>query len=359
MKLIKKLFTYPLMAVNIMAALLLIFSCYGSLAAPIGKWPFASLSGLAFPFLFFINLIFLMLWLLIWRKAALVPIATFLICLSPTLDWFPLHFFSERQVKDPYITIVTYNTEGFGCDDNKDATLTNPVLKHILDFDADIVCLQEANRDMIDKASKNKTIKSRYPYIVLTPSSSTEACLSKYPVVHNEAIDFESSSNSCQYLRLLIGQDTMSVYNCHLQSNKLQQTEISEYQKFIEHPTDNTHYDASKKVLKKLLESTSQRAVQARMISDRAWNDTSGYLIVCGDFNDTPLSYSHRLFDRFMNDTYAQSGSGMGMTYHEQRLYYRIDHLFCSKNITPLYTWIDRTQKDSDHYPVISKIRLE
>jgi endonuclease/exonuclease/phosphatase family metal-dependent hydrolase len=60
-----------------------------------------------------------------------------------------------------------------------------------------------------------------------------------------------------------------------------------------------------------------------------------------------------------MHNTYAKSGAGMGITYHEKRLYYRIDHIFCSKNITPLYTWIDHAQKDSDHYPVISKIRLE
>ena len=60
-----------------------------------------------------------------------------------------------------------------------------------------------------------------------------------------------------------------------------------------------------------------------------------------------------------MTDAYAKSGVGMGITYHEYKLYYRIDHLFCSRNITPLHTWIDRTQKDSDHYPVISRLRLQ
>ena len=59
MKLIGKLLAYPLLAVNILIALLLIFSCYGSVLAPIGKWPFASLSGLAFPFLFLLNFLFL------------------------------------------------------------------------------------------------------------------------------------------------------------------------------------------------------------------------------------------------------------------------------------------------------------
>lgn len=359
MKLVGKLLAYPLLTVNTVISLLLIFSCYGSMAAPIGKWPFASLSGLAFPFLYALNLVFLLLWLMTWKKGAWVPFLTLLICLPSTLNYFPLHFLKSGKASEPYITVVTYNTEGFGVDDNKDATLTNPVLNYILGLDADIVLLQEARRDMLEKAAKDRKIKSIYPYIQLTPGSSTEACLSKYPVIRNETIVFDESSNACQYLRLLIGKDTVAVYNCHLQSNKLNPSEISEYQKFIEHPTDNTHYDTSKKVLKKLLESTSQRAVQARMVSDRVLQETAGYLIVGGDFNDTPLSYAHRLFDRFMNDAYAMSGAGMGITYHEQRLYYRIDHLFCSRNITPLHTWVDRTQKDSDHYPIISRLRLD
>lgn len=359
MKLVGKLIAYPLLAVNVLTALLLIFSCYGSLVAPIGKWPFASLSGLAFPIFYFLNLLFLFLWLFTWRKGALVPVATILICLIPTLKYVPLHFSKEKKVQPPYLTIVSYNTEGFGIDDNKDWTTGNPVLNYAIGLDADILFLQEAPDDVMKKAEKEKRITEQYPYIKRAKDSHSESCLSKYPILSSETITFEDSGNSCLYLRILIGKDTLAVYNCHFQSNQLKSDEITEYQSFIKNPTDSTHYKASKNVIKRLLESTSKRAVQARMISDRARNETAKYLIVCGDFNDTPLSYSYHVFDRFMNDAYAKSGAGMGITYHERKLYYRIDHIFCSKNITPLYTWIDRAQKDSDHYPVISKIRLE
>lgn len=359
MKFIGKLLAYPLLAVNIVVALLLIFSCYGSLLAPIGQWPFASLSGLAFPFLFFLNLIFLILWLFTWKKGSLVSIVTVLICLVPTLNYFPLHFSKAKKVQEPYLTVVSYNTEGFGIDDNKDWTTANPVLNYILGLDADIVFLQEVPNSVINKAIHEKRITNQYPFNSTSKAITSEACLSKYPIVYNEPVSFDNSGNSYMYLKILIGNDTLAVYNCHLQSNQLKDTEISEYQRFIKNPTDSSHYDVSKKVLKKLLESTSQRAGQARKIADLAKKETAKYMIVCGDFNDTPLSYSHHLFNRFMKDTYAKSGVGMGITYHEHRLYYRIDHIFCSKNITPLYTWIDRNQKDSDHYPVLTKIRLE
>ena len=359
MKFIGKLLAYPLLAVKIITALLRIFSCYGSMAAPIGKWPFASLSGLAFPFLFIINLLFLLFWLLIWKKGALVPLATILVCIPSILSYFPLHFFKGKNVKAPYLTVISYNTEGLGMDDNKDWALTNPVLNYILDLNADMVFLQEAPLDVMNRAAKDKGILSKYPHISIAEKSSQFACLSKFPVIKQEIIKFENSGNGCQYLKILVNNDTLAVYNCHFQSNQLKQAEISEYQKFIENPADSTHLEASKKVVKKLLKSTSLRATQARMISDRARSETAKYLIVCGDFNDTPLSYSHHVFHRFMTDAYARSGAGTGYTYHEQKLYYRIDHIFCNKNITPLHTRIDRVQKDSDHYPVISKIRLE
>jgi len=359
MKFIGKLVVYPLMAVNIAMAFMLIFSCYGSIVAPMGKWPFASLSGLTFPIFFFLNFMFLILWLLTWKKGTLIPIAVILICIIPTLKYFPLHFHKAEKAQQPYLTIVSYNTEGFGIDDNKDWTIANPVLNYTIGLDADLVFLQEVPRSVINKTLNEKRITSQYPYIAIPDGVTTEACMSKYPILYNETINFENSSNSCLYLKILIDKDTLAVYNCHLQSNKLKEDQIAEYQTFIKNPTDSTHYKASKQVIKRLLESTTQRAAQARMIADRAHDETARYVIVCGDFNDTPLSYSYHLFDRFMHNTYAKSGSGMGITYHEHRLYYRIDHIFCSKNITPLYTWIDRTQKDSDHYPVISKIRLE
>ena len=359
MKFIGKLLVYPLLAVNIVAALLLIFSCYGSIIAPIGRWPFASLSGLAFPFLYILNLLFLFIWLFIWKKGALVPLATVLICLCPTLRYFPLHLFKSHSSEEPFITVMTYNTEGFGIDDNDDWTVNNPVLKFITGYGADMVFMQEAAQNVMKMASGNKEIKGLYPYVAILSGTTVESCFSKYPIITNEYISFENSGNGCQYLKILIGTDTLAVYNCHLQSNHLAAEDISEYQKFIKNPTDSTHYKVSKKVVKNLLESTSQRAGQARMIAERARKETAKFMIVCGDFNDTPLSYAHRVFDRFMNDAYAKSGVGMGITYHEHKLYYRIDHIFCSKNITPLHTWVDRTQKDSDHYPVISRLRLE
>lgn len=359
MKLIGKILVYLIWAVNWVISLLLVFSCYGSLAAPMGQWPFASLSGLAFPFLFATNLLFLLFWLLLWRKGALLPLITLLVCIGPTLKYCPIHLLAPRRAADADLTVVSYNTESFGTRVNKEWSVNNPVLLHALGFEADIILIQETHANIVRAAKRDKDISADYPYIETESTTSGQTCMSKFPIIHAETFYFEDSRNSCQYLRILLPtEDTLAVYNCHLQSNHLKKDELAEYRQFIEKPTDSTHYRASKTVLKKLLESTSLRAGQARMIADMAGTETARYFIVCGDFNDTPFSFSHRLFDRFMNDAFSRSGVGPGITYHEYRLYYRIDHIFCSRNMTPLYTWVDRRNKDSDHYPVISKIKL-
>lgn len=360
MKLVGKLLAYPIWAVNWAISLLMVFSCYASLAAPVGKWPFASLSGLAFPYLFAANFLFLIFWTIFWRKGALLPLITILVCLGPTLKYWPVHPFAGRNASDDDLTVVTYNTEGFGTDDNKDWSLDNPVLQHAISLGADILLMQETSASMLNSAKKDKRFTDIYPYIVSSGSPTGESCLSRYPIISHERISFEDSGNSSLYLRILMpGGDTLAVFNCHLQSNQLNVTDLEEYQKFIENPRDSSHYKASKQVLKKLLASTSQRSGQARLISERARSETARYLIVCGDFNDTQLSHSHRLFSRFMTDTYSKSGNGPGLTYHEHGLNYRIDHILCSRNMTPVHSRVDRTQKDSDHYPVISRLRYK
>ena len=75
-------------------------------------------------------------------------------------------------------------------------------------------------------------------------------------------------------------------------------------------------------------------------------------IIVCGDFNDTPISYARRVIGQDMNDAFIQSGQGLGISYNQNRFYFRIDHILVSKNLRTYNCTVDRSIKDSDHYPI-------
>lgn len=360
MKLIGKIITYPILFVNIIAAMLLYICCYGSLIAPEGDMPLMTLSGLAFPVFIVINLFFIIFWLLFWAKGALISSFMLIICAGPCLDYFPLNFKARNYVRtENDIKIISYNTEGFGAKTNGDRNKSNPLLAYITSQNADIICLQESLINVLAEKKRDKKFLPEYPYCEYS-SIGNIACLSKYPIIDAEGIGFgNGTGNSYLYCRILVNSDTLALYNCHLESNRLSEENINEYWQFIGNPTEESTYNGSKTVIRKLMDSSKARAEQAEIISDRIKAETAKYTIVCGDLNDTPLSYTHKLFEKDLTDSHSAAGFGAGISYHQHYLYYRIDHIFASKNIKSRHCWIDNNIKDSDHYPICAILTLE
>lgn len=360
MKLIGKIITYPILFVNIIAAIFLLICSYGSLVAPEGDMPLISLSGLAFPIALIINLLFILFWLLFWAKGSLISILTLTVCIGPCLDYFPLNIKAKSYTrKDDDIKIISYNTEGFGTKINKDWSKDNPLLTYITSQDADIICLQEAIVNIINQKKNDKNFLPEYPYYTYS-SAGNIACLSKYPVIHSEGIRFEGNTgNSYLYCRILVNDDTLAIYNCHLESNRLSEENIDEYWDFLDNPTEKSNYSGPKTVVKKLITSSKARAVQAEIISNKIKTETAKYTILCGDLNDTPLSYTHKLFEKSLTDAHSAAGFGAGISYHKYHLYFRIDHIFTGDNIKPRHCWIDNSLQDSDHYPICAIVSLE
>ncbi len=347
MSLLSKIFAYPALAVNLVIGVLLTVSAYCSLLPPVGEWPLLSLSGLAFPFLFAANLAFLLLWLITTHKFTILPLFFLITTLFPAFHYCPVHIGETRM--EPDLKFLSYNTQGFGTANFNDYSSKNQVLQYSCSMGADIICYQEAVMAIVtDRAKEDKRISALYPYSAAEKSSGL-ACLSKYPILSQEIVDFEGAiANKCMILKILTGNDTITIFNCHFQSNHLNPADF-----------EATHQDdaiiaGSKRVLRKLLNSTSRRAKQAETIAEMAKN-TSGTVIVAGDFNDSPLSYVHRLFDRYLTDCYATVGTGIGYSYNKHHLYYRIDHVFCSRELKPVSCRIDRSCKLSDHYPIITE----
>ena len=77
-------------------------------------------------------------------------------------------------------------------------------------------------------------------------------------------------------------------------------------------------------------------------------------IIVCGDFNDSPISYSHYRVSRLLKDAYTESGNGFGFSYNRNKMFFRIDHILASPNLKPYQCKVDRSIKESDHYPIYS-----
>ena len=98
-------------------------------------------------------------------------------------------------------------------------------------------------------------------------------------------------------------------------------------------------------LIRKLAEASAIRAPQADSIAQEIAASRYPYIIVCGDFNDTPISYAHRVIEKGLNDAFTKSGRGLGISYNQNKFYFRIDNILASKNLKPYNCTVDRSIK--------------
>ena len=80
--------------------------------------------------------------------------------------------------------------------------------------------------------------------------------------------------------------------------------------------------------------------------------------ILCGDFNDTPMSYVYSQLKEELVDAFEQGGSGYGYTFRPMHGTLRIDYILHSPELETESYKVDEEVKLSDHLPVTARIKL-
>ena len=108
-------------------------------------------------------------------------------------------------------------------------------------------------------------------------------------------------------------------------------------------------------LLSKLSAAFRERAIQARLLRQQIDSIGVRNVIVAGDFNDIPGCYACRIIagDDFRS-AFAEAGIGPTFTYHGNRLYFNIDHIFYRGDMQP-YEFERIKTGWSDHYPICAK----
>ena len=72
--------------------------------------------------------------------------------------------------------------------------------------------------------------------------------------------------------------------------------------------------EGGKYLLHKLADAVAIRAPQADSVAKYVKEHPYQYTVVCGDFNDSPLSYAHRVIGEGLQDAFVERGSGVGVS---------------------------------------------
>lgn len=341
-----------LAGVNVGVILLLLVTGWSGLISPV-HYRFSSLLGLSFPLPLLVNLFFLFFWLMVKKRYALIPVAGLLLGFVPIRTYFPINWPSTPPPRA--LKVLTYNVAGFGFYTGLDyRTKPNPVAKYLLESKADIICLQEAREHELAADSLLHTV---YPYSSVQQRHSTAEELvvySKFPIRKVELVPYEANSYATYAYYLEIEGREVMLLNVHLESNGLAADERNEIQKMVSHPTKaDERREASSHIMGKIALAAVRRAPQVDAIVKYIRSRRGGRpIILMGDFNETPIAYSHRQIGNLLTDCYVSTGLGPGFSFNRNHIFVRIDNIFCSEDFQPYGCRVDPSISFSDHYPV-------
>jgi len=240
----------------------------------------------------------------------------------------------------------------------------NHILTFIDDRKPDIVCLQEYHTSPV-RGESHLAISGHLKHLPESAVYFTSdrnnrngfgmVTFSRFPIIKQSRIPFTGSINAAMYTDIRILEDTVRVFNIHLQSIRFQKDHYA----FMD--TVRFKYSADqmreiRRIGSRLRMAFSMRAEQASMINGYI-RDSPHPVIVMGDFNDTPQSFAYRKIRRGLYDAFRKSGRGFGNTYAGELPSFRIDHIMYSDPLVP-YRFKRIKTNDSDHFPITTLFYL-
>ena len=359
---IQKLTKAIVLTITILSTFLLLLSFPAWYISPL-RTSFFSFMGIAFPIILLANILCLLFWIIFKKwKFAFVIIIALIICIKPITTFFPLHL-KTQTAPDKSLKVLTYNVMGFLLEAQRNSA--HPLLEYIAKTDADIVCLQEymiskTGKSLLTQNDVNKVL-SKYPYRSITGLEYSGkyhtyglACFSKYPIKSTKEFTFKGSYNGAAVYEIDINGEIYLVANTHLESNKISASDKKLYGNLLVKRDSETFNKVTSNIKERLGRGYTKRAIQVQKLSDYIARQEFDKQIICGDFNDTPISYAYKkMKGNHLKDAYASTGFGPGITYYEDFFLFRIDYILHSKYLKSHKTKVDRV-KFSDHYPVLT-----
>lgn len=344
---------------TLLSAILLLLAYLSIYVKPTLFWVI-SLFGLAYPVLLLLNLALFVFWVLRWKWGFVIPLIAILLGINHFSCFFRFPFGKDGLEGKDDVKILTYNVNLF----QLSAWEKNPPThKQIFDFirkeSPDIICLQEfyvVDDKFTEKQAKSlRNYQVHIGYLVKRNNSGYGlATYSRFPIVNQGVIKFENTANSCIYTDLLIDEDTVRVYNNHLQSLRLNERNIN-FLLSQEFRRENQAMDEIRDLSFRYRDALQKRALQVERVTEHIMN--SPYpVIVCGDFNDSPISYNYWQMRYNLSDAFVAAGQGVGHTYKKYFPSFRIDYILYNPMFRATSYHSPRINY-SDHYPVVATLK--
>lgn len=326
------------------------------------RFVWASFFGLAFWEIFFYNCFVLLLLVLMWSKKAWISVIALLIAI-PGLG--KSYAFGSPVEETDGIRLMSYNIHNFDHVDGRSSKVefVNEVLAEVGQQSPDVVCFQEFSRSFKEGSTRQQCIEmfaqtAGYPYVYynLKRNYGGNVIFSRYPL---QKVADDTGFGKENTYGVMVSVDAgekgkFYVANVHLLSYSITDEEIGSLPEVMSEELDTVR----KTIVKKLQTAFVRRSDEIKEVIE-GMPEVDAPIIVCGDFNDAPLSYTYRQMKKAgFNDTFVKVGKGINPTYGGKLPLLRIDYIWGNDGVKPLqFNCIKK--KLSDHYPVILDFKIE
>jgi endonuclease/exonuclease/phosphatase family metal-dependent hydrolase len=360
-----KIFLYFL---NVCAAAGLIAAYLTGYVTPEKYW-LPAFFGLAYPVFLIINLLFVIFWLITWKRFIFVSLITILAGYGNLQAIYPVRITKTVQPAGEQISVLSFNIHSLYGTQQKEQRqqVKSRVIEFIASQNADIVCIQEfyALGDDFTQVLSNfsKTIGLDYYYFENYLSYSNKrkinaiAIFSRYPILHSGSFKQPGRRHYAVFSDMLIHGDTVRVYNLHLESIRFGYEDYSFYSDLTAPDQERSTpiREGSKRLFWKLRKAFVTRSAQVDILSAHLLK-CPWPVILAGDFNDTPFSYTYHQFTGKLKDSFVESGKGLFQnTYAGKFPSFRIDYIMYSKEFSA--SAYQKFSSDlSDHFPITATL---
>ncbi|MEO6831135.1 MAG: endonuclease/exonuclease/phosphatase family protein [Chitinophagaceae bacterium] len=339
---------------------------------------YLALFTLTTPFAVLANIAVLLFWLLFARRKwrIIIPLLAlgFSYKIIPTI--FGWHYFQHQELfsGDSRLKVMSWNVHGMGIFDRPTNRTTDDRIIQMIKAEApDILCLSEFYT-MYDNALKPystalmqacgfREFRFKSDNTLGTKIFLGIAIFSRYPISNFHVFPLHTRHDGqvdvqlLQYDLQLPDSQTVRVFFTHLQSFLLSDGEKT-YLEEVKMRNRETVVKVSKTYVRRFSEAYVKRAIQA---------DTAAAIIaqspfpvvICGDFNDLPGSYTYMKMRGELDDAFVQHGAGFGRSYNRFSPTMRIDYIFYDPEAMKILGFRTPATSLSDHNPVIANFELK
>ena len=321
-----------------------------------------SFFGLAFWEIFAFNLVIFIALLLLWSRKAWIAVLALVVAIPGVRKSYSL---GKPVNESSFIRVMSYNVHNFNHVDAETdkEDFAYKVMNKVREQNPDVLCCQEFAA--YEKGvSRSKCIENfaqgagfQHIYYNRKSSFAGNVVFSKYPltkVMSDTGLGKEITSG------VLVAVDAgekgrFYVANLHLISYQITDGEINVLTNSTE--LRNQFDTVGMSVARKLKYAFEKRSEEMSEVLESV-AQLDGPIIMCGDFNDTPLSYTYRQMQKAgFVDSFTKVGRGIKPTYAGKLPLMRIDYIWGNDNVKPLNFKRIR-YKASDHYPVVMDFKI-